>query len=111
MLRSSIKMLLHQALSDELIEKGLYDLLLQTLEDPNHHKTLRSEIMMVVFPLRMNHAPADRIVIRPDGTEQIMSSDLVSIDLVVERVSFLFIKSRTLNDNLGLVNQPVSDSS
>ena len=75
MLRVSVKLLLQQSLSDGLIDKQLHDSLVATLDQPNHHKTLRSEIVMVVFPMRMNQFP---------------KSDLVSVSLVVERVSILY---------------------
>ena len=74
MLRVSVKLLLQQSLSVSLIDKQLHDSLVAILDSPNHHKTLRSEIVMVVFPMRMNQFP---------------KSDLVSISLVVDRVSIL----------------------
>ena len=72
MLRVSVKLLLQQSLSAGLIDKQLHDSLVATLDSPNHHKTLRSEIVMVLFPMRMNQFP---------------KSDLVSVSLVVDRVS------------------------
>ena len=72
MLRSSLRLLLRQSLLNGRIDREWHDSLVQILTDENHHKTLRSEIVMTVFPLRMNH-PKE-------------GDDLASISLVVDRV-------------------------
>ena len=71
MLRASLSDLLNRALSNNLVSQENYEALTGILSDKNHHKHLRSELAMVVFPIRMNTFPKD---------------DIIAIDVVVERV-------------------------
>jgi len=54
MLRTSIRLLLRQALADGDIDTNQAERLLKITFDVNHHKMLRYEIMMILFPIRMN---------------------------------------------------------
>ena len=54
MLRTSLRLLLRSALADGDIDEAQANSLLKILLNINHHKTLRCEIMMVVFPIRLN---------------------------------------------------------
>lgn len=72
MLRASLNLFILELLSNHQIEQSLAASLQKILQDINHHKLLRSELMMVVFPMRMNRFP---------------DKDMASVSVVVEKVS------------------------
>jgi len=54
MLRNSLKRLLGKLKDNNQIELSLHEELSTLINGPLHHKKLRSELMMVLHPIRVN---------------------------------------------------------
>ena len=75
MLHNSVRLLVKKAFEDGKIDQRLMEELTKNIDEKSFHQELRSELLLVVFPINMKPKDFD-------------SEDQVDTGIVIERVSF-----------------------
>ena len=78
MLHNSVTLLVKKAFDDGKIDQSLNEELAEIIGKKSFHRELRSELLLVVFPINMKSKGFD-------------NEDEVDTGIVIERVSFFYI--------------------